>query len=73
MKQVLDVKGLACPLPVLKARKRLKAMASGEVLVVHATDPGSVSDFRSFSELTGHELIANSCSEGVYTFELRRR
>ena len=73
MKQVLDVKGLACPLPVLKAKKRLKGMASGEILVVQATDPGSVRDFRAFAEMTGHELVATSEAGDIFTFELRRR
>ncbi len=73
MKQELDVRGLACPLPVLKARKRLKEMASGDVLVVHATDPGSQKDFRAFAETTGHALLATSMDAGVYTFEIRRR
>ncbi len=73
MKQELDVRGLACPLPVLKARKRLKEMASGDILVVHATDPGSQKDFRAFAETTGHLLVATSMDAGVYTFEIRRR
>ncbi len=73
MKQQLDARGLACPLPVLKARKRLKDMVSGDVLVVHATDPGSPRDFRAFADTTGHALVATSMDAGVYTFEIRRR
>ncbi|MCE2521256.1 MAG: sulfurtransferase TusA family protein [Alphaproteobacteria bacterium] len=73
MKQELDVRGLACPLPVLKARKRLKEMASGDVLVVQATDPGSQKDFRAFADTTGHVLLSSSMGAGVYTFEIRRR
>jgi tRNA 2-thiouridine synthesizing protein A len=72
MKEELDVKGLACPLPVLKAKKRLKGMTSGDVLVVLATDPSAVKDFEAFSELTGHALLSSTECDGVYTFELRR-
>jgi tRNA 2-thiouridine synthesizing protein A len=72
MNEELDVKGLACPLPVLKAKKRLKAMAAGDMLTVHATDPSSVKDFEAFSELTGHALLSSTENDGIYTFELRR-
>ncbi|MBT5434126.1 MAG: sulfurtransferase TusA family protein [Rhodospirillaceae bacterium] len=72
MNEELDVKGLACPLPVLKAKKRLKGMASGDVLVVHATDPSAVKDFEAFAEFTGHALLASTQADGVFTFELRR-
>ena len=54
--QQLDARGLKCPLPVLKARKRLGAMTSGEVLVVAATDPAAPADFEAFCEATGHRL-----------------
>ena len=70
--EVLDVKGLSCPLPVLKAKKRLKAMKSGDTLVVRATDPGSVKDFEAFAGLTGHDLLSSTEDGGVFTFELRR-
>ncbi len=72
MNEELDVKGLACPLPVLKAKKRLKAMSAGDVLTVHATDPSAVKDFEAFSELTGHALLSSTENDGIYTFELRR-
>ena len=72
MDDVVDVKGLACPLPVLKAKKRLKTMKSGDILVVHATDPGAVKDFEAFAELTGHDLLSSTETGGVFTFELRR-
>ena len=57
---VLDAKGLKCPLPVLKARKAMKALAPGEVLRVLATDPGAVGDFQHFCQVTGHRLLAQS-------------
>ena len=72
MDDVVDVKGLACPLPVLKAKKRLKTMKSGDILVVHATDPGAVKDFEAFADLTGHDLLSSTETGGVFTFELRR-
>ena len=72
MRHELDVRGLACPLPVLKAKKRLKALASGDVLVVQATDPSAVKDFDAFCELTGHALLASREEAGVFVFEIRR-
>ncbi len=73
MSHVLDVKGLACPLPVLKAKKRLKDLAPGEELEVLATDPSAVEDFKAFAELTGHQLVDWSEADGVYTFRLKRK
>jgi len=70
--QVLDAKGLLCPLPVLKARKALKTMQSGNLLTVLATDPGAVADFKSFCEAQGHALAAWSEAEGEFRFEIRK-
>lgn len=67
----LDVCGLACPLPVLKAKKAIKTLSSGSILTVFATDPSSVRDFKMFCELTGHRLEANSESDGVFSFQIR--
>jgi tRNA 2-thiouridine synthesizing protein A len=70
----LDTRGLNCPLPILKAKKALAEMASGELLRVVSTDPGSVRDFQAFSRQTGNELIeqvANDDAEFVHV--LRRR
>lgn len=64
----LDARGLKCPLPVLKARKAMKALAEGEVLEVLATDPSAPQDFRSFCDTTGHRLSDISESDGVYRF-----
>lgn len=69
---VLDTKGLRCPLPVLRARKAMKPLASGEVLEVHATDPGSVQDFRAFCETTGNTLLKVTETDGVYVFQIRK-
>ena len=69
----LDVKGLLCPLPVLKARKLLLSMAPGSELTVEATDPASVIDFPHFCLETGHSLIDQTEAEGIYRFTIRRR
>ena len=68
----IDALGLLCPLPVLKARKRLKGMAAGEILRVEATDPMAVIDFPHFCEESGHELVSQIQSEDVYVFDLRK-
>ncbi len=72
MSHLLDVKGLACPLPVLRARKAMKSLTSGEVLEVLATDPGAVEDFKIFCQVTGHALLSSSEAGGVYRFEIRK-
>ena len=69
----LDVRGLNCPLPILRTKKALAEMASGQVLHVLATDPGSVKDFRAFAKQTGNELLADAEADGVFTFYFCRR
>ena len=69
----LDVQGLTCPLPVLKANKALRALAPGDKLTVLATDAASVADFNAFSRETGHAILSFSESQGVYRFVLRKR
>ncbi len=66
----MDLKGLACPLPILKAKKALSQLPKGGTLEVLATDPGSVADFTAFSEATGNRLIERSEGGGVYRFVL---
>lgn len=68
----LDACGLACPLPLLKAKQRLRDMASGELLRVLATDQGSVRDFKAFADLSGHRLIDQSQTQGVYIHLLQK-
>jgi tRNA 2-thiouridine synthesizing protein A len=68
----LDAKGLICPLPVLKARRAMKALAAGDVLEIEATDPGSVKDFDHFCETTGYRLISSSEADGVYHFAIEK-
>jgi tRNA 2-thiouridine synthesizing protein A len=70
---MLDVQGLSCPLPVLKANKALRSLPAGARLVVLATDPASVKDFRAYTQETGHALVAFSEEKGVYRFTLRKR
>jgi len=69
----LDTRGLNCPLPILKAKKALADMASGEVLKVVATDPGSTRDFQAFARQTGNELLEQSRDAADYIHLLRRR
>ena len=68
----LDATGLKCPLPVLRARKAMKAVAAGDILEVRATDPGAVADFKSFCETTGDELVEWQESAGVFLFRIRK-
>jgi len=70
--QVLDAKGLNCPLPILKAKKALKGVAVGQTLEVLATDPGSVADFDAFCRATGNELLESAQNDGVYRFLIKR-
>jgi tRNA 2-thiouridine synthesizing protein A len=69
----LDARGLNCPLPILKAKKALTEMLSGEVLKIIATDPGSVRDFQAFARQTGNELVDQVTGEKEFTHYLRRR
>lgn len=70
---VLDVKGLQCPMPLLKAKRELNGLQPGGLLRVFATDPGSVRDFRVFSDQSGHALIESSEEDGVYSYLLRKK
>ncbi len=69
--ETLDVQGLMCPLPVLKARKTLKRLGPGATLEVLATDPASVIDFKHFCETTPFELLGWQEDAGVYAFRIR--
>jgi tRNA 2-thiouridine synthesizing protein A len=70
---MLDVRGLKCPLPVLRARKAMQGVAPGDILRVLATDPATVRDFDAFCAATGHELVAHSQEAGEFTFLLRKK
>jgi tRNA 2-thiouridine synthesizing protein A len=69
----IDTRGLNCPLPILRAKKALSDMASGQVLKIVATDPGSVRDFQAFAKQTGNELLGQSVIELEFIHFLRRR
>ncbi|PWC35788.1 sulfurtransferase TusA family protein [Azospirillum sp. TSO35-2] len=68
----LDTKGLQCPLPVLRARKALKALAVGDTLTIEATDPGALKDFPAFCEATGNRLLSSEEADGVLRFVIER-
>ena len=70
--QVLDAKGLNCPLPILKAKKALKSMGAGTTLEVLSTDPGSVADFAAFCRTTGNEVLEQNEADGVWTYLIRK-
>lgn len=69
----LDTRGLNCPLPILKAKKALADMQSGDVLKVVSTDPGSMRDFKAFARQTGNELLAQTTEGADFVHLLRRR
>ncbi len=69
----LDTRGLNCPLPILKAKKALSEMSSGELLRVVSTDPGSSRDFQAFARQTGHELVEQQTQGDEFIHVLRRR
>ena len=70
---ILDVKGMSCPLPVLRANRALRGMAPGARLRVLATDRAAVADFQAFCRETGHDLLAQGEEAGVFSFTIRRR
>jgi len=69
----LDLKGLSCPLPIVKTAKAMKELRPGDLVEVFATDPGSVPDFRAWSKSTRNELVEQTVEDGVYRFVLRKR
>ncbi len=69
----LDARGLSCPLPILKTKKSLNELASGQVLKILATDPGSVKDMQAFANQTGHALISSAEADKTYTFLIRKK
>ncbi len=68
----LDARGLNCPLPILRAKKALNDLSSGQTLRILATDPGSVKDFQAFAKQTGNELLESNEANGQYTFILKK-
>ncbi len=70
--RTLDLKGLSCPLPIVKTAKALRELASGDVIEVLATDPGSVKDFVAWAKQTGNELVASTQDGAVHRFVIRK-
>ena len=69
----LDARGLNCLLPILRTKKALADLASGQVLKVLATDPGAVKDFQTFSKQTGHELLSHAEANKEFTFFMKKK
>lgn len=69
----VDARGLACPLPILRTKKALATMQSGQVLHILATDPGSVKDFQAFSRQTGNELLEHAAKDKEFEFFMKRK
>ena len=70
---ILDAQGLKCPLPVLRARKKIRDIEPGASLTVLATDPAALRDFQAFCEQTGHPFVSSAEADGVYTIVLQRK
>ena len=70
--QRLDARGLNCPLPILRAKKTLNKMQSGDTLQILSTDPGSVKDFEVFATQTGNELLSSQVSDDEFHFVLKK-
>jgi len=69
----VDARGLTCPLPILRAKKALAGMASGQMLKVLATDPGSQRDFAAFAKQTGNAIVESAQQDDTFVFVMRRR
>jgi tRNA 2-thiouridine synthesizing protein A len=69
----LDARGLNCPLPILRAKKALAEVTSGQVLKILSTDPGSVKDFAAFAKQTGNELLSSAEAGGEFTFFMKKK
>jgi len=69
----LDLKGLSCPLPIVKTAKAMKQLKPGEIVEVFATDPGSVPDFRAWAQTTGNPLLESGQQGGIFRFVLKKK
>ena len=69
----LDLRGLACPLPIAKTAIAIRALQPGELLEAYATDPGSVPDFNAWAKSTGNELVEQTGEDGEFRFLIRKR
>lgn len=69
----LDARGLNCPLPILRSKKALGELVTGQVLKVVATDPGAIKDFEAFAKQTGNELLSSAQAGGEFTFFMKKK
>ena len=69
---LMDCSGMNCPLPILKTKKAIDGMNSGNILKMISTDPGSINDVNAFTKRTGHELLESIAEDGDYTFFIRK-
>jgi tRNA 2-thiouridine synthesizing protein A len=69
----LDLKGLSCPMPIIRTAKAMKQLAPGQLLEAFATDPGSVPDFKAWAQATGNPLVETSEAGGVFHFVLKKK
>ena len=72
IKQTLDARNMNCPLPILKTKKALNTMQTGELLGIQATDPGSVKDFEAFCQQTGNTLVSSDSTGEEFTFVIQK-
>lgn len=69
---IVDTQGMACPMPIVKSKKALDTLISGQTMTVLSTDKGSLSDFQAWIKQTGHELISHNEQNGIFTFYVRK-
>ncbi|MDO9220002.1 MAG: sulfurtransferase TusA family protein [Thiobacillus sp.] len=70
--QSLDARGMNCPLPILRTKKALSGMSTGETLAITSTDPGSIKDMQAFCKQTGNELVSSNTDQGEFVFLVRK-
>ena len=70
--KVLDAKGLACPMPIVKTKKAINEMESGQVLEIHATDKGAKNDLSAWAKSGGHELLSDTEEDSVWKFWIKK-
>lgn len=71
-RNVVDAKGLACPMPVVRTRKAIKELETGEILEIHTTDKGSVADLTAWAKSSGHEMVDQKEEDSVFTFFIKK-
>jgi len=70
--QTLDARGMNCPLPILRTKKALSGLNTGETLAITSTDPGSIKDMEAFCKQTGNELVSSNANQGEFVFLVRK-